>query len=82
MEHELTDNVSKYEHTLGKDTDFLVTNDGKFITFNNDKYFISDNFQSAVEKGISEFGTAVGFMVREISKTGKHPQLSSPVKEL
>ena len=55
----------------------LSRHEGKFVTFDGKRYFVSDTFAEAMETGNDRFGEDTAFVVR---KAGSSPTLSSLVK--
>jgi hypothetical protein len=61
--------VIKNSLLLDKIFDKLIKeNENKYVTFHNDKYFISDSFKSAYDTGIIKFGYSTGFVLKKLTK--------------
>lgn len=65
----MEEQVKKNSFLLEELLDNLISeHKGKWVTFHNGKYFISDTFKSGYDIGIKKFGYNTGFVLKKLTK--------------
>ena len=64
LENEVIKNASKLDKIMDK---LLERHKGKYVTYHNGSYFITETFKEAIEAGETWFNETTGFVVREVT---------------